>query len=82
MFTVSVVTRGFVKQALKTLFCADLLFSVLHKARHIFDVNGSMTNKKEVPDYLMRSVKWCNHQLKKNKIFGCNLFPWSNLDIL
>lgn len=73
MFTVSVVTRGFVKQASKILFCADLFFYVLHKARHIFDVNRSMTNK-EVTVYLMRSVKWCNHQVKMNKIFGCISF--------
>lgn len=26
MFTVSVVTQGFAKKALKTLFCADLYF--------------------------------------------------------
>jgi len=69
MFTVSVVTQGFVKQASKTLFCADLFFSVLwgsHKARHIFDVNRSVTNN-EVPDYLTKSVKWFNHHVKKRK---------------
>lgn len=78
MFTVSVVTQGIVKQASKTLFCADLFFSVLwgsHKARHIFDVNRSITNN-EVPDYLTKSVKWYNHHVtkKEKKRFGYTLY--------